>query len=177
MTAGQTGEGGFPPPLLQQAEEILRLAREQKVLIGCAESCTGGLVAGCLSEIAGASDVFVCGFVTYSNEAKERLLGVPGTLLEEVGAVSEEVAVSMAENTLERGGVDLSVSITGIAGPGGGSVEKPVGLVHFASAYRKGASVYRQHRERHFKDMERHGVRMASVAQALELLRENLLKT
>ena len=97
-----------------------------------AESCTGGLVAAALTAIAGSSDVFECGFVTYSNEAKQRLLGVPAAILLRHGAVSAEAAAAMAKGALKRSSADFAVSITGIAGPAGGSKEKPVGLVHFA---------------------------------------------
>ena len=136
-----------------------------------AESCTGGLVAACLSEIPGASDVLGCGFVVYGNAAKERLLGVSGRLLQEAGAVSREAALAMAENAVLRGGVDAAVAVTGIAGPGGGTADKPVGLVHFACARKGGASV---HRQRRFGARSRRERRLASVGAALGLLREVL---
>ena len=164
-------EGDFPLSLLRQAEEVLRLARGQGVVVASAESCTGGLVAACLSEIPGASDVLGCGFVVYGNAAKERLLGVSGELLREAGAVSREVALAMAENAVQRGGVDVAVAVTGIAGPGGGTADKPVGLVHFACARRGGASA---HRERRFGNLSRQRIRLASVGEALSLLREAL---
>ncbi|MCY4031367.1 MAG: CinA family protein [Hyphomicrobiales bacterium] len=166
-------ESFFPEPLLRQAEEVIAQARARGVSIASAESCTAGLVAGCLSEIPGASDVLACGFVVYGNEAKERLLGVPAPLLEEHGAVSEETARAMASGALEKGGIDIAVSVTGIAGPGGGSIEKPVGLVHFACAVRNGDV---SHRERRFDDAGRYGIRLASVAEALEMLRESLAR-
>lgn len=167
----QREEGEFPPSLLRQAEAVLRLARERGVVVGSAESCTGGLVAACLSEIPGASDVLGCGLVVYSNAAKERLLGISSGLLRQAGAVSREVALAMAEHAVQRGGVDVAVAVTGIAGPGGGTADKPVGLVHFASARQGGASA---HRQRRFGDRSRREIRLASVGEALSLLREAL---
>lgn len=164
-------ESFFPKPLLQQAEEIIERARSQSVSIASAESCTAGLVSGCLSEIAGASDVLACGFVVYGNEAKERLLGVSPTLLKTHGAVSKEVVRAMALGALEKGCVDTAVAVTGIAGPGGSTIGKPVGLVHFACATRDGDV---SHRERRFGDVGRHEVRLASVAEALTMLSECL---
>lgn len=151
------------------AEDVLRLARGAGLTIATAESCTGGLVAGALTEIPGSSDVVDRGFVTYSNAAKAAMLGVPEALLAAHGAVSEEVARAMAEGALERAGVGLAVAITGVAGPGGGSAEKPVGLVHFA-AVRRGSPPL--HHERRFGDLGRAEVRRLSVIEALELLRE-----
>ena len=115
---------------------MLDKARAAGLTIATAESCTGGLVAGALTAIAGSSDVVDRGFVTYSNAAKMQMLGVPPTLLAQHGAVSQPVAVAMAEGALKASGAGLAVSITGIAGPGGGSADKPVGLVHFALARR-----------------------------------------
>lgn len=166
-------EGTFPPYFLRRAEEILDLARDRAASIACAESCTGGLITSCLSEIPGASDVLVCGFVVYSNEAKRKLLGVSGALLENAGAVSKDVAVSMAINALERSGADFAVATTGIAGPGGGSREKPVGLVHFACARKGFASA---HREKRFDEISRCRIRLQSVSEALAMLREALLQ-
>ncbi|WP_244415203.1 CinA family protein [Methylocystis parvus] len=137
------------------------------MMIVTAESCTGGLVSGALTEIAGASDVFERGFVTYSNASKVEALGVPAEVIAAYGAVSAETARAMALGALERSAADISVSITGIAGPGGGSVEKPVGLVHFASARRGGAVV---HIERRFGPLSRADIRAAAVDQALDML-------
>lgn len=131
-----------------------------------AESCTGGLVAALLTSIAGSSAVVDRGFVTYSNDAKTDMLGVAPALLARVGAVSREVAIAMAEGALARSLADLAVSITGIAGPGGGSDDKPVGLVHFAAARRGGETV---HVERRFGEIGRAEVRRAAVIQALDL--------
>ena len=119
--------------IISQAESILTLARNQKFRLVTAESCTGGLIAGALTAVAGSSDVVDRGFVTYSNEAKAEMLGVPTEMLAEHGAVSEPVARAMAYGALVNSLADVSVAVTGIAGPGGGSDEKPVGLVHLIS--------------------------------------------
>ena len=153
------------------AEEALRLARGAGLTVTTAESCTGGLVAGALTEVPGSSDAFDRGFVTYSNAAKTALLGVPEALLAEHGAVSEAVARAMAEGALEAAGAGVSVAITGVAGPGGGSEAKPVGLVHFAAAGRRRPTL---HRERRFGDLGRSEVRRRSVIEALTLLCEVL---
>jgi nicotinamide-nucleotide amidase len=153
------------------ARLVLDEARGKRLRIVTAESCTGGLVAAALIGVAGSSDVFERGFVTYSNRAKEEVLGVPGELLADQGAVSEAVVRTMAEGALETSNTHLSVAVTGVAGPGGGTPMKPVGLVHFATA-RTNASI--RHRVEHFKDMDRNAVRMASVQVALEMLRERL---
>lgn len=147
------------------AEAIIGECTDKGLMIATAESCTGGLVAGLLTEIAGSSAVVERGFVTYSNEAKSEMLGVPQDLIAGVGAVSREVAIAMAEGALARSAADIAVSITGIAGPGGGSDEKPVGLVHFAFA-RSGQPT--RHVERRFGDLGRDGIRLASVRQAIE---------
>src|SRR5437763_8319091 len=124
----------FDPNLLQLATNVLDKARDEKLRIAAAESCTGGLVASLLTEIAGASDVFERGFVVYSNEAKSDLLGVPGETIKIEGAVSESVARAMAEGAIKHSNAQVAVAVTGIAGPGGGTAEKPVGLVHIAAA-------------------------------------------
>jgi nicotinamide-nucleotide amidase len=156
----------FPADILRQAEQVLAAARAQQLKIATVESCTGGLVAGALTEIAGSSDVVERGFVTYANEAKTDMVGVPTALIAKVGAVSEEVARAMAEGALAHAPVDLTIAITGIAGPGGGSPSKPVGLVHFACARRGGATVH----ERHLFPGSRSDVRLAAVRVALALL-------
>lgn len=120
----------FPKKSLDLATEIIRVAKEKQIKIATAESCTGGLISACLTEIAGSSAVLDRGFVVYSNQAKQDLLGVPAELIERFGAVSEEVARAMAEGARTRAGVDLAVAVTGVAGPGGGTATKPVGLVH-----------------------------------------------
>jgi nicotinamide-nucleotide amidase len=155
--------------LVAQAQALLDFCRTKKLKIAAAESCTGGLVAATLTDIAGSSDVFERGFVTYSNEAKVAMLGVPPTVLESHGAVSRETAEAMAAGALAHAPVDLAVSITGIAGPGGAVAGKPVGLVHFGAASRRGR---RLHRERRYGDIGRAEVRHASVLEALAMLRE-----
>lgn len=157
----------FSAELLTRAEKLLADARAKGLKLATAESCTGGLIAGLLTEIAGSSDVVERGFVTYSNQAKQDMLGVPQALLIRHGAVSEEVARAMAEGALAHSGADLAVAVTGIAGPGGGTAEKPVGLVHIA-ATRKGGNIL--HRECRFGDIGRSGVRIATVDAALEML-------
>ena len=135
--------------------------------VATAESCTGRLVAGALTEIPGSSDVLDRGFVTYSNAAKETMLAVPITILERYGAVSRETAAAMAAGALAMSDADLTVAVTGIAGPGGGSAEKPVGLVHFAAAARDGRRI---HREKRYGDVGRSPVRAHAVAEALAML-------
>ncbi len=137
-------------------------------MLATAESCTGGMIAAALTDIAGSSDVVERGFVTYSNAAKTELLGVPAELIARVGAVSEEVAHAMAGGALDHAPVDLAVAVTGIAGPGGGSAEKPVGLVHFGLA-RRGSATRTEH---HVFPGDRDAVRRATVTRALELLLE-----
>lgn len=156
----------------QRAVALLDKCRERGVKIATAESCTGGMVAALLTSIAGSSDVFDCGFVTYSNETKIGMLGVSPEIIAEFGAVSRECALAMAHGAILKSAATLAVSITGIAGPGGGSAAKPVGLVHFACAQRNGATL---HREKRFGDIGRDGVRKASVEVALDLLEAQLL--
>jgi nicotinamide-nucleotide amidase len=153
--------------LIKSAERVLSLCRAGGFTIVTAESCTGGLVAATLTEISGSSDVFDRGFVTYSNEAKEAMLGVPATVLDRYGAVSREAAEAMAAGALAHSPGHFAVAITGIAGPTGGSEDKPVGLVHFVAAARDGPLIAR---ERRFGDIGRRQVRLASVAEALALL-------
>jgi nicotinamide-nucleotide amidase len=152
-----------------QAKRVLKLCRADDLHIATAESCTGGLVAAALTEIAGSSDVVDCGFVTYSNAAKQALLGVPARTLDRHGAVSAETAIAMAVGALKHSQADLAVAITGIAGPGGGSKQKPVGLVHFAAASRDGRRIARK---RLYGKIGRRRVRERSVAEALALLSE-----
>jgi nicotinamide-nucleotide amidase len=152
--------------ILAQAAAVLAACRAAGLRIATAESCTGGLIAASLTAIAGSSDVVERGFVTYSNEAKTELLGVPAALIAAEGAVSEKVAHRMAEGALAHSRADLAVSVTGIAGPGGGSEAKPVGLVWFGLA-RRGAGT--QTLRRVF-DGDRTAVRRDAVAQALALL-------
>jgi nicotinamide-nucleotide amidase len=157
----------FPDDIDQLARRVLELARASRLTLATVESCTGGLVAGALTAIPGSSDVVDRGFITYSNAAKTALVGVPAALIEANGAVSEPVARAMAEGGVKRGGVNVAVAVTGVAGPGGGSAEKPVGLVHFAVA-RRGAPTF--HREMRFGDIGRDQVRLESVRTALQML-------
>ena len=150
------------------ATHVLDLARARGLKIATAESCTGGLVVAALTDIAGSSDVIDRGFVTYSNEAKEAMLGVPSATLKRHGAVSAETAAAMAAGALQNSPADLAVAITGIAGPGGGSREKPVGLVYFAAADRAG---HRIARVRRYGKISRARVRARSVGEALSLLK------
>ncbi|HWW49497.1 MAG TPA: CinA family protein [Xanthobacteraceae bacterium] len=154
---------------LALARSLLDLCRMRKLMVTTAESCTGGLVAATLTEIPGSSDVVDRGFVTYSNEAKHAMLGVRTSVLENFGAVSKETAVEMAVGALEKADADLSVAITGIAGPGGAVQGKPVGLVHFAAAARDGRIV---HQEFRFGAIGRSQVRQRSVIEALKMLME-----
>ncbi|WP_210483012.1 CinA family protein [Microvirga antarctica] len=153
--------------LLPRAAALLKTCAARGFKIATAESCTGGLVAGLLTEIPGSSTVVERGFVTYSNEAKTEMLGVSSDLLTAHGAVSEPVARAMAEGALARSRADVAVSITGVAGPGGGSTAKPVGLVHFALA-QKGQPT--RSLERRYGDLGRSVVRARAVADALGLL-------
>jgi len=155
--------------LLAQARALLDLCRAQKLTIATAESCTGGLVAAMLTEIPGSSDVVERGFVTYSNAAKEAMLGVPAATLERFGAVSRETAEAMANGALAHSPANLAVAITGIAGPGGGTPGKPVGLVHFAAAARDGRLLLQECK---FGDIGRAQVRLVSVRQALLMLQQ-----
>jgi nicotinamide-nucleotide amidase len=148
------------------AKDLIRALRNKGWKLTTAESCTGGMVSAAMTDIAGSSDVFDRGFVTYSNDAKSDMLGVPAGMIVEYGAVSEAVARAMAEGALRNSIADVAVAITGIAGPGGGSAEKPVGLVHFACATKQQT----QHVERRFGDIGRAAVREASVEQALQLV-------
>jgi nicotinamide-nucleotide amidase len=150
------------------AVAVLNLCRERKLMVATAESCTGGLVAGCLTEVPGSSDVVERGFVTYSNDAKQEMLGVGADILREHGAVSRAAAEAMAQGAIARSRAHLAVSVTGVAGPGGGTPAKPVGLVHFAGATRDGRLM---HREQRYGDIGRSQIRRASVLEALDLLR------
>jgi nicotinamide-nucleotide amidase len=158
----------FSEPLLDQAARILQAYRAAGKKLATAESCTGGLVAGLLTAIPGSSDVVERGFVTYSNEAKAEMLGVAASVIDAKGAVSEEVARAMAEGALAHARAHVAVSVTGVAGPGGGTATKPVGLVHFACAVRGGETL---HQECRFGDLSRDEIRMKSVETALSLLR------
>ncbi|HEY1782211.1 MAG TPA: CinA family protein [Roseiarcus sp.] len=157
----------FPPDLIVRATALIARYRAAGLMVATAESCTGGLIAGLITEIPGSSTVLERGFVVYSNAAKEELLGVPAETLADYGAVSEHTAVAMAEGALRASRAEVAVSVTGVAGPDGGTAAKPVGIVHFACARRGGPTVTRQER---FGDIGRDAVRLASVRVGLELL-------
>jgi nicotinamide-nucleotide amidase len=151
------------------AAALIETCRIHRLRVATAESCTGGLVAAALTGIAGSSDVFDRGFVTYSNAAKSSMLGVPEYLIARHGAVSRETAEAMARGVLEQTPADLTVAVTGIAGPSGGTADKPVGLVHVAAATRAGRMI---HRECQFGNIGRAQVRHATLRQALAMLQE-----
>jgi nicotinamide-nucleotide amidase len=155
--------------LREAAKRVLELCRARGLHVATAESCTGGLVAAALTEIPGSSDVVDRGFVTYSDDAKRAMLGVPAATLKRHGAVSAQTAKAMAAGALRNSRAELAVSITGIAGPGGGSRQKPVGLVYFAAASRDGRRIARK---RLYGKIGRRRVRLRSVAEALALLQQ-----
>ena len=157
--------------LLLRATALVQACADLGLTIATAESCTGGLLAGLLTEVPGSSAVLERGFVTYSNAAKTEMLGVPADLIAQFGAVSAQVASAMAEGAIHHSRAHLAVSITGIAGPGGGSASKPVGLVHFACAERGGIT---RHDERRFQDNGRAGIRRAALDHALSLLEDRI---
>jgi nicotinamide-nucleotide amidase len=153
--------------LLRDAKALLAQAQAHGWRLATAESCTGGLIAATIVRVPGSSAVLERGFVTYSNEAKTEMLGVPATLIDRRGAVSMEVALAMAEGALAHAHADLAVAVTGIAGPDGGSVEKPVGLVHLAAARKNGP---RLHEEKRFGAIGRENVQRETVAAAFALV-------
>jgi nicotinamide-nucleotide amidase len=155
----------FPETSLQLARRVLGACERRGWHLTTAESCTGGLIIACLTEIPGSSSVVERGYVTYDNRAKTEMLGVPAALFERVGVVSEEVARVMAEGALARAGVDLAVAVTGIAGPGGATATKLVGLVHMAVARDGGPTLH----ARAVFPGDRAAIRLASVDAALEL--------
>jgi len=161
----------FTDDLTKLSESVLDLARQKNLRIVTAESCTGGLVGGLLTEIAGSSDVFERGFATYSNHAKIELLGVPKAVIRGPGAVSPECAGAMAEGALKNSHTHLAVAITGVAGPGG-SGNKDEGYVCFATAMLNAPTLTR---EEHFGALGRSNVRLASVKVAMEMLKERLV--
>ena len=160
----------LPPDLVELAKEVLVMAKAKKKRIVTAESCTGGLLGGCMTANAGSSDVVDCGFITYSNESKSRLLGVPRDAVETFGAVSDLVASAMAEGALAQTDAHMAVSITGIAGPGGGTKEKPVGLVYLALAQLNADALVK----RYVFAGTRSDIRRAAVGAAMELLLSTL---
>ncbi|NTE86406.1 CinA family protein [Agrobacterium rubi] len=159
----------FPADIEALAKRIITDFTSLGHMLSTAESCTGGLIAGALTEIAGSSAVVDRGFVTYTNNAKMDVLGVAAVTLESFGAVSKETALQMAHGTLYRSRAQFSIAVTGIAGPGGGSPLKPVGLVHLAAKTRNGPAL---HREMRYGDIGRDQVRLSTVKTALEMLIE-----
>ncbi|MCA3560933.1 MAG: CinA family protein [Aestuariivirga sp.] len=161
--------GVFGDELTARAGELIARCRAKHLMLATVESCTGGLIAGLITSVPGSSDVLDCGFVTYSNVAKTRMVGVPADLVTRHGAVSEEVARAMAEGALSHCPADIAVAVTGVAGPGGGTALKPVGLVHCAAARRGFATV---HRELRLDDVGRDAVRIGTVRVAVEMAYE-----
>jgi nicotinamide-nucleotide amidase len=159
--------GLYPADIEDKARAIVVAYRDLGWMIATAESCTGGLIAGALTEIAGSSAVVDRGFVTYTNQAKMDLIGVSAATIEGFGAVSRETALQMAHGALMRSDAEVAVAVTGIAGPGGGSAEKPVGLVHLALTTRSGLI---DHRAMRYGDIGRDRVRLATVRTALDML-------
>lgn len=157
--------------LVADAERLLAELRAAGLMLATAESCTGGLICATLTEVAGSSDVVDRAMVTYSNEAKQQMLGVPAMLIARHGAVSREVAIAMAEGALARSRAHITVAVTGVAGPGGGSPEKPVGLVHLACTRQNAPT---EARECRFGDIGRARIRQDTVAAAFELIRAQL---
>ena len=161
----------FPLEITTLARLLIDEARERRLRVVTAESCTGGLVAGAICMIPGASDIFERGYVSYTNRAKQELLDVPGDLIADFGEVSEPVARAMAEGALENSNAHIAVSITGVAGPGGGSPMKPVGTVHFATARSNQGLI---HRHELFDGETREAVQLAAVQMALQMLRDRI---
>jgi nicotinamide-nucleotide amidase len=153
------------------AADLFERLKDAGLMLATAESCTGGMIAAAFTDLAGSSTVLERGFVTYSNEAKSQMLGVAPELIAHHGAVSEQVARAMAEGALARSRAHIAISVTGIAGPGGGSMEKPVGTVHFACARQGQATL---HSQKFFVGMDRAGVRSASVGHAFWLIAQAL---
>jgi len=156
----------FSSDLTEKTSKLIAKCRDADIKIATAESCTGGLIAGCLTSVSGSSDVFERGFNTYSNEAKNEMLGVPLELIDQHGAVSEQVAGAMAEGALKNAPVQLTVAVTGVAGPSGGSAEKPVGTIQIASACEGKNTI----NERFLFEGDRDAVRLATVTAAIEMM-------
>lgn len=159
----------FDSEITKSAEQVLDLCKAKGLMVSTVESCTGGLIIGALTEIAGSSAVVDRGFITYTNEAKHAMVGVPEEMLTTYGAVSEEVARAMAEGGLARSNAHITVSVTGIAGPGGGSDEKQVGTVHMACA---GIGKVTRHQHQSYGDLGRAGIRGQTILDALDMVLE-----
>ena len=163
----------MPPEIIQAARALLTLCQKQKLTIATAESCSGGLVAAALTSIAGSSQIFLAGLVTYSNRAKMKILGIDRELLKKYGAVSEECALAMAKHAHIKTDASLTMSITGIAGPSGGTKEKPVGFVHIAGYYSpQNAKPVSKAISCQFGDRSREDIRHCAVLEALKLALE-----
>jgi nicotinamide-nucleotide amidase len=156
----------FPPELVDEASALIEACRANRLRLVTAESCTGGLIAALVTAVPGASDVLDRGFVVYSNDSKHDMLGVGEDLIAAFGAVSAPVARAMADGALQRSAAQIAIAVTGVAGPGGGSLEKPVGLVHFACARSGGAT---RHVELRFGDLGRCAIRLASMRVAIQI--------
>ena len=156
----------FESEMTEQASRLIDLCRRKHLMLATAESCTGGLIAALITSVSGSSDVFDSGFVTYSNAAKTAMIGVPAELIMRLGAVSAEVARAMAEGALRHSKADIALAVTGIAGPGGSTELKPVGLVHCAAASRNGNVL---HQKLLLGDIGRDGVRNATVARTISM--------
>jgi nicotinamide-nucleotide amidase len=161
----------FPDALIMNAQLLLADLEERRLKVATAESCTGGLIAGLLTEIPGSSSVVERGFVVYSNRAKQDMLGVPGDQIADAGAVSEPVARAMAEGALRESRANIAVAVTGVAGPGGGTALKPVGLVHLACA-RENRSIL--HVAERFGDIGRSAIRLRTIETALAMIRQQI---
>ncbi len=159
----------WPNDIEDKAKALISAFSERGLNVAAAESCTGGLIVAALTEIPGSSSVVDRGFVTYSNEAKMQMLGVDAATLAAYGAVSRQTALEMVAGALAHSRADVAVAVTGIAGPGGGSIEKPVGLVHLAASARSGGVL---HREMRYGDIGRDAVRLETVRTALDMLEE-----
>ncbi len=156
-------------PTFDKAEKLVEVCKKAGLLVATAESCTGGMIAAAITDVPGSSAVFDRGFVTYSNQAKKDMLGISEVTLDRFGAVSRQTAEEMALGAVSRSRADLAISVTGIAGPGGGSAEKPVGLVHMAVAGKSGLMC---HKVLRCGDIAREAIRLATVESALEALIE-----
>jgi nicotinamide-nucleotide amidase len=163
----------FAEDILQEAAAVMDLCRRSRLTLATAESCTGGLIAACFSELAGSSDVFERGFVTYSNAAKTEMLGVSGETLAAYGAVSKETALEMAHGALKHSHASITIAVTGVAGPGGGTADKPVGLVHIAVTMAQATAL---HRECRFGDIGRTAIRLETLQSAIRLASSALLR-
>ncbi|MCF6326687.1 MAG: CinA family protein [Devosiaceae bacterium] len=161
----------FPDPIMELSAKTVQSLKAKNMNICTAESCTGGLIVSALTSVPGSSTVVYGGFITYANEAKIAMVDVPSKLISQHGAVSQDVAIAMAQGALKQSKSDISIAVTGIAGPGGGTAEKPVGLVHFSCATKERT----HHQEMKFGDLGREAIRMATVKKALEMVLKTIV--